>query len=85
MSHLSQGQLSQGQLRRQLQMYWCAGKEYDVPEQPEQDEHPQWQDMGPAYSSDEAGDSPHSSDEYIQKIMLFTAKKKIFSFLWLSF
>ena len=39
-------------------------KEYDVPEPPEKDEHPQCQDMGPEYSSDEAGDGPHSSNEY---------------------
>ena len=38
--------------------------EYYCPEPTEESEDPLCQDMGPEYSSDEAGDGPHSSEEY---------------------
>ena len=38
-------------------------KEFDVPEPPEDNENPQWIDMGPEYSSDQAGNDHVSSDD----------------------
>ena len=39
-------------------MYYCF-------EPPKESEDPLYQDMGPEYSSDEAGDGPHSSEKYV--------------------
>ena len=39
-------------------------KEYYCPEPPEEQEDPQWLEMGHEYPSDCNGDGPHSSEEY---------------------
>ena len=42
----------------QEKVYYCS-------ELPQENEDPLRQDMGPEYSSDEAGDGPDSSEEYV--------------------
>ena len=52
-----------------IKAYWekdflkTKEKEYDVPEPPEINEDPHWQQTGPEYSSDIAGDGPHNRVE----------------------
>ena len=52
-----------------MKAYWekdffeIKEKEYDVPEPPEMNEEPHWQQTGPEYSSDIAGDGPRNGGD----------------------
>ena len=52
-----------------MKAYWekdfskVREKEYDVPEPPEMNEEPNWQQTGPEYSSDIAGDGPYNGGD----------------------